>query len=278
MKPGTVGVISVAVALAAGGLFIGLGGLSDDAGSAASVPRATLPASTVAPPAPAVIGSEPAGSSTTDPDTTIPDGVETLPVPNVIGTNQSTAEARLRDFAVDVTTVTATEARFIDAISDQEPAAAERLPAGATVSITLSIQPVPETIPADPIPVGQFTAVDLSDLDVGECGNASLVGDQLVYARVECEEFHDLQLILRFDLEDAPADFDELALDELIREQCEQTFEDFVGLSARDSSLSLQTVRPNPERYVSEGERTSACAVIPDRDVRVQGSAEGSLW
>lgn len=285
MKPGVVGVAVVAIALVVGGLFFGVGGFSDDGGSTASVPRATLPPSTVAPPAPAVVGTEPDSTApvTTQADPTpttvaAPEGNETLPVPNVIGVSQATAESRLGDFDVQVTTVAATDAEFLDEVSEQTPEAAARLPAGGTVSITVSVQSAPETIPVDPIPVGAATRVDFAALEDGDCGNGAAVDEILLYERVECDEFHDVQVIQRFDVEGAPDDFDELEIDDLIRDQCRQPYLDFVGVDVGDSNLFLRTIRPNPERYVSEGERTSLCLVVPPRLVRIQGSAEGSLW
>ena len=275
MRPGAVGVAAVAIALVVGGLFFGLGGLSSDTYSADSVPRATLPPSTVAPPAPAVVGTEPPLTQTT---VTFPEGTETLPVPNVIGVGQATAEARLTDFEVEVTTVIATEAGFLGAVSKQSPEAAERLPPGGTVTITLSLQPAPETIPADPVPVGEFTGVDLTALEAGDCGNGAVDDALLVYERVDCGEFHDLQVIRRFDVVNAPDEYDELELDDLVRDQCQQPYEDFVGVSLRDSNLVLRTIRPNDVRYVTEGERRSLCVVVPSPTVRIQGSAEGSLW
>ncbi len=275
MKAGTIGVTAVAVALVAGGLFFGLVGVSNGNDTADSVPVATLPPSTVAPPAPAVVDSQPVPSQST---TTVPEGTETLPVPNVIGVNQATAEARLVDFVVDVTTVIATDAEFFDEVIEQSPAGAERLPAGGTVFLTLSLQPTPETIPADPLPVGGFTASDLSALEPGDCGNYSVVEEILVYEPVSCDEFHDAQLIARFDLQDAPAEYDQLAIDDLLFDQCLQPYRDFLGVDLEDSELRLRTIRPNDVRYVTEGERTSACLVFPADTVRIRGSAEDTLW
>jgi len=287
MKPGAVGVAVIAIALVVGGLFFGLGGLSGEGASTGSVPRATLPPSTVAPPAPAVIGTSPVPDTTTAPEPepeaapiteAVSDDDDTLPVPNVIGVSQATAESRLTNFDVAVTVVDSTEAQFLDVVSAQSPAAAERLPAGGTVSITVSMQPEPETIEVDPPPSGSFDRVDFAALEEGECGNGAVVDETLVYELVDCDEFHDVQLIQRFDVEGAPDDFDELEIDDLIREQCEQPYEDFVGVESRDSGLFLRTIRPNPERYVAEGERRSLCVVVPLRPVRIQGSAENSLW
>lgn len=287
MRPGAIGVAVVAIALVAGGLFFGLGGPSSDGGPAGSIPRATLPQSTVAPPAPAVVGTgppatptSPGASTATSPETTVtfPEGTETLPVPNVLGVSQATAESRLADFEVEVTVVAATEAELFDVISDQNPAGGGRLPAGGTVSITLSYQPTPVTIPADPLPVGEFTAVDYADMEVGDCGNGAVVEEILVYERIDCDEFHDVQLIDRFDVEGGPDEFDQLELDELVRDQCEQPFEDFVGAETGDSELLLRSIRPNDTRYGTEGERTSLCVAIPQGTARIQGSAEGSLW
>lgn len=274
MKAATIGVAAIAVALAAGGLFFGLAGMSGDPGTADSVPLATLPPSTVAPPPPAVVDSQPGQPQST---VTFPEGTETLPVPNVIGVNQATAESRLVSFEVEITTVIATEAEFFDEVSEQSPAAAGRLPAGGTVVLTLSLQPTPETIPADPLPVG-VTASDLDALAPGDCGNYTIVEELLVYERVECDGFHDAQLIARFDLQGAPAEFDQLAIDELVFDQCLQPYRDFLGVDLDDSKLRLRTIRPNDVRYASEGERTSACLVFPPDTVRILGSAEGSLW
>jgi len=287
MKPGAVGVAVVAIALVLGGLFFGVVGPSDDGASTASVPRATLPPSTVAPPTPAVVGTEPepepappvttqaSAASTTN---AVPDAPETLPVPNVIGVSQATAESRLGDFDIDVTTVAATDAEFLDEVSEQNPDPAERLPAGGTVSITVSVQSAPDTIPVDPIPIGEVIGVDLTALEAGDCGNGAVVDEILVYERVECDEFHDVQVIQRFEVEGAPDEYDQLEIDDLIRDQCEQPYQDFVGVDTQDSNLFLRTIRPNPDRYVSDGERTSLCLVVSMRSVRIQGSAESSLW
>ncbi len=274
MKAGTIGVTAVAVALVAGGLFFGVAGMSGgDTGD--SVPLATLPPSTVAPPAPAVVDSQPVQPQST---ATFPEGTETLPVPNVIGVNQATAEARLVNFAPDITMVIATDAEFFDEVIEQSPVGAERLPAGGTVFLTVSLQPTPETIPADPLPVGEFVASDLSGLEPGDCGNYTVVEEILVYERVDCDEFHDAQMIARFDLQDAPADYDQLAIDDLLFDQCLQPYRDFLGVDLEDSKLRLRTIRPNDVRYASEGERTSECLVFPSETVRISGSAEDTLW
>lgn len=272
MRSGAVAVAGVAVALVAGGVFFGVGGTSGDSPSAASVPIATLPPVTVAPPAPAMVGDDAVEAVSSIDDT------GTLPVPNVIGVSQTVAESRLSDFEVEVVTATATDADFFDAVSAQQPGPSERLPAGGTVTITLSVQPTPETIPADPLPLGTPVSVDLVDMRDGDCGNGSLVDDQLVYEPVDCDEFHDAQLISRFAVEGAPDDFDRLALDDLLLDQCAERFEEFVGVELGDSRLSLQTVRPDEQTYVSEGDRMSLCFLLGDTEVRIQGSAEGSLW
>lgn len=272
MKPGAVGVAMVALLLAAGGLFFGLGGVSGGSSGPDSVPKATLPPVTVAPPPPAVIGSE------LVPAATFPEGTETLPVPNVIGVNLATAEARLANFDVEVATVTATDAEFFDAVTAQRPAAAERLPAGGSVSITFSLQPTPETIPADPVPVGEFSVVNMTELEEGDCGNGAASDGVLVYERVDCDDFHDVQLIQRFDVENGPDEYDADELSDLVREQCQEPFRDFVGVDPQDSKLFLQIVRPNDVRYGSERERLSLCVLYPSSTSRLRGSAEGTLW
>lgn len=279
MKPGAIGVAAVAIALVAGGLFFGLGGSSGEGGANDPVPLATLAPSTVAPPAPAVVATAP-GSTSPDarPPATFPEGAETLPVPNVIGVGQATAEARLADFEVAVVTIEATDADFFDEVTEQRPAAAERLPAGGTVTITIALQATPETVPADPLPISEFSAVDLDALQAGECGNGAVVDDVFVYERVECDELHDVQLITRFDVENAPDDYDRLALLDLVRDQCEQPYEDFVGVEPDDSQLSLSTIQPLEELYESEGERESLCVVRASGPFRIEGSAAGSLW
>ncbi|MEP1122901.1 MAG: PASTA domain-containing protein [Ilumatobacter sp.] len=275
MKAGTIGVTAVAVALVAGGLFFGVAGMTGDGDTADSIPLATLPPSTVAPPDPAVVDSQPVQPPST---ATSPEDDETLPVPNVIGVNQATAEARLVNFAVDVTTVIATDAEFFDEVIEQSPAQAERLPAGGTVFLTVSLQPRPETMPADPFPVGEVTASDLSGLEPGDCANYTVVDEILVYEPVDCDEFHDAQLIARFDLQDAPAEYDQLAIDDLLFDQCLAPYRDFLGVDLVDSDLRLRTIRPNDVRYASEGERTSECLVFPADAVRIRGSAEDTLW
>ncbi len=277
MKPGTIAVVVVATALVLGGLFFGLGGPSERGASSDSIPRATLPPSTVAPPAPAVIGTDAPPEPSESEGTSVGDA-ETLPVPNVIGVSQATAEARLSDFAVSVTTAFATDPDFFDAVSAQSPVAAERLPAGATVSITLSVQPTPETTPADPVPFGELTRADLADLGDGDCANRSVVDSEFVYELADCDVFHDVQLISRFDLDNAPDQYDSLALDELVRDQCEDRFEEFVGVELRDSQLSFTSLRADRETYENNSDRVVLCLLKPDESVRIRGSAANSLW
>ncbi len=279
MKPGTVAVVLVAIALVVGGLFFGLGGSPGREVSTESIPRATLPPSTVAPPAPAVIEGD------SQPEVAPPQSVatgaregDTLPVPNVIGVSQATAEARLAAFEVAVTTTFAVDPDFFDAVSAQSPAAAERLPAGATVTITLSVQPSPDTIPAEPVLTGELTTGALGDLDDGDCANGSLVDSEFVYELIDCDEFHDVQLVSRFVLENAPDEYDSLALAELVRDQCEVRFEEFVGVESRDSQMVFKTARPEREAYESENDRVALCVLTPNEQVRISGSALDSLW
>ena len=271
-RPGAIVVGVIAVGLAAGGLFFGLGGASGGGESNASLPRATRPPVTVAPPDPAVAETQP------PPPLTIEEGVEVAVVPNVIGVSQSIAESRLTGFAVVVETVQATDSDHIDEVTAQQPVSPGSIAAGGTVTITIALQPEPATIPADPVPAGEFTAIDVDAVLEGDCANGSLVGEEFLYETVDCDQFHDMQLIERIELEGGPEDFDQLAIDALLTKQCDAVLEDFVGVHPERSALRPLTIRPNAEQYVSAGDRISVCALLPKNSVRIAGSARGSLW
>lgn len=279
-----VAVAVVALALAGGGVFIGLRGLSDDDIAAPeSVPIATLPPVTVAPPAPAVIETLPTGSDGTDPtdatvdptDATADDGL--LPVPNVLGVSEAVARSRLDDFEVEITRVSTLDPEDFDEVTAQEPAAASRLEAGGTVRVVFSARPRPETIEVEPFPAGEFDSVDVDQLEPGGCGVRRLDDRVLFFDPVDCAEPHDVQLIERIQLQDAPAEYDESAFARLTEDQCEPVFERFVGIELADSELRLYSLRPSPARF-DAGDTTAACAVRTFDGIQLIGSAEDSYW
>ena len=271
-----VAVAAVALALAGGGIFIGLRGLSDDDAAAPdSVPIATLPPVTVAPPAPAVIETVPAASDATDAADATDDGL--LPVPNVLGVSEAVARSRLDDFEVEITRVATIDPEDFDEVTAQEPAAASRLEAGGTVRLVFSERPRPETIEVEPFPAGEFDSVDVAQLAPGGCGLRRLDDRVLFFDPIDCAEPHDVQLIDRIELQDVPAEYDASAFARLTEDQCEPVFERFVGIEYTDSELSLYSLRPSAERFEA-GDTTAACAVRTFDGIQLIGSAEDSYW
>jgi hypothetical protein len=267
------GVAVVAVALAAGGVFFGVRGADDSGGSSPdSVPIATNPSVTVSPPSPAAVETIPA---VTVADGSADDGL--LPVPNVLGVPENVARSRLDAFDVVVSRVPTTIPDEFDEVTSQDPAAASRLKPGGTVDIVLSERPAPDTIEVEPFPAGEFDLVDLDALEPGECGTRRLAERTLLFDPVECAMAHDLEMIARFELEDAPETYDDDVVSRLVREECARVFEEYVGLEPADSDLISYSIRPSPDVY-AEGERTSECAVRSKDGVQILGSAQGTYW
>lgn len=267
-----IAVACVAGALVAGGIFIGVRGLSDDAGPPDSLPEATVPRATAPPPAPAVVETVPVP---TLPDGSVDDGL--LPVPNVLGTSEAIALSRLDDFDVQVTRVQTTIPEDFDEVTAQDPAGAARLEAGGTVEVVFSERPRPETIDVEPFPVGEFDLVDLDGLEIGECGVRRLVDRVLVFDPIDCAQAHDLELIARVDIDGAPDVYDAEVLADLVEDQCAAEFELYIGLPLGDSALISYALRPNPDDYAA-GERTATCALRNFDGIQLIGSAAGTFW
>ena len=267
-----VAVAAVAVALAGGGVFIGLRGLDDDA-EPDSLPEARRPPVTAPAPEPADVETIPA---VTQPGGGGDDGL--LPVPNVIGVNEAVARTRLVDFDVQVAFVDTTIPEDFDEVTSQDPAAAARIAPGAPVDLVFSSRPVPESVASEPIPLADVDAIDVDSLAVGDCGVFRVADRLLVYDPIDCAMAHDLELIADFDLEDGPAAYDEDVVGRLVEDRCDLEYETYVGLAPDDSQLISLSIRPNPTRYDSEGERASNCAVRSLDGTRIVGSAQGSFW
>lgn len=250
-------------------------------GPASSGPASSVPVSSGEPP-------EVAESTTTAPPAVV-DGDGTLPVANVVGQSQSIAESRLANFEVEVEVVDALDDDDFDTITAQTPLPGSRLPPGGLVSIELSVQPTPETVEADRVDLLDFDIVDRPDviaLGDGECavlGPSDLVDPDgqrvLGFEPIDCDEPHDAQMITTIQLQSGPDVFDVDEVTDALRRECRPFFEEFVGVRDFESNvLGLFTVRPEPDRYDSEGDRTAFCMILVTDDVRVIGSAENSLW
>ena len=248
-----------------------------------TVPAETAPATTLSA----------TSTTTTVPATTVPvpvlDEDGTLPVPNVVGQSQAVAESRLANFDVEITVVDATESDDFDIITSQSPTPGARLPPRGLVSLELSVQPVAETVDADVVRLTDFDIVDrpaVVALDDGECavlGPSDVVDPDgqrvLGFEPIDCDEPHDVQMISAIELQRGPDVFEVDAVTEVLRRECRPFFEDFVGVREFESrTFGLFTIRPEPERYDTEGDRTAFCMVLVTVDARVIGSAEGTLW
>ncbi len=295
-------VTTTAIALVGGGLYlVAAGGGADEAATTAAPatrpPVSEAPADAVDPgidpgAAPDVTVDPGISGPASGPVTTAAEGpaVDTVlpvsdaedglfPVANVLGVSRSVAEARLSVFDVQVEVVTASNVNDFDEVTEQTPGGGERLAAGGTVELVFSERPRPETVNADPFPTEAVDSVEFDGLERGDCAVFSVEERVLVFEPIDCDEAHDAQLIARFDLVDGPEEFDEAVIDRLIRAHCDPIFLEFVGVSRLDSEAFRQfTVRPNAERYASEGERESLCVILPANGVRTLGSAEGTLW
>lgn len=99
----------------------------------------------------------------------------------------------------------------------------------------------------------------------------------LVSDPVDCADAHDLELISRFELRDAPDIYDDEVVARLVRKECAMVFEEYVGLEPVDSGLISYSIRPSPEVY-ADGEGTAECAVRSNDGVQLLGSAQGTFW
>lgn len=94
--------------------------------------------------------------------------------------------------------------------------------------------------------------------------------------RAECSDAHDFQFIAEIPL--AYQTRDQLEIDTLVREKCNEAFGSFVGAAVVGSSIRLYTLTPTVESWAN-GNRSGECLAGPrEYGLQIVGDAAGSLW
>jgi hypothetical protein len=120
---------------------------------------------------------------------------------------------------------------------------------------------------------GELTSV--FDLEEGDCwddppASASQVSEVEV---VDCDDPHDNEIYLVFDLADG--EYDQTQVETDAQDGCLAEFEDFVGIAYEDSRLDVFAIWPTSQSW-DEGDREVLCSLY-DIDLRkLVGSMEGA--
>ena len=96
------------------------------------------------------------------------------------------------------------------------------------------------------------------DLRVGDCFDAGPVLDGGTGVRTSsCSGQHDAEVV---GIVPVPGDTREQAvLDEIVAEECEEAFEEYVGAAAWDSMFRLRALVPSEEAWQNESDRVVIC-------------------
>ena len=104
----------------------------------------------------------------------------------------------------------------------------------------------------------------VATVDVGACINSSdLSGEITDIPTVDCTEDHDAQVVGKFDMEDGDFPGDD-GVSSAAEEQCPGLFEDFVGISYEESSLSMSYVGPSEDTWNQADDREIICFAVGD--------------
>jgi Septum formation len=111
-------------------------------------------------------------------------------------------------------------------------------------------------------------------LQPGECMVGSTDGLVTDVNVVPCDQPHDAEVIVNFDLPDGPFPGDENVTLEA-ESQCLVHFESFVGIPFEESQYDLRFFRPNEDSW-ARSDRSVTCMVAPLGPEQLVGSAQGT--
>jgi hypothetical protein len=116
----------------------------------------------------------------------------------------------------------------------------------------------------------------VATVETGTCLNTSdLQGQIEEFNELDCTEEHDAQVVGKFELEDGDFPGDETITAEA-EEQCAATFEEYVGISYDESSLSLNFIGPTEQTWDQASDREVICIAFTSDGSTVTESWEGA--